>query len=357
MTSEDWRQIEQIYLGASDLAISERHAYLDRACAGLPANVRQEIESMLAADSANTGFLITPPSRVAADFLARNPGALTPGEQIRGYEIRELVSMGGMGEVYRADDLAKGRAVALKMIRRHLIADARAAERFASEARAAGALQHVNVVAIYEFGNSDAGMFIAMEWVDGETWRAIMDARTIALPEAIAWSTQAARGLSAAHDAGVIHRDLKPENLMLNNKGVVKILDFGLARHTEAVIADIESSGASGTISGTLSGTLSYMPPELFRGESATSATDVFSLGSVLFELFCGVHPFAGETPLDIYEAIECRVPETPSTLRRGIPPEVDRLVLAMLDREREARPRAQEVAAELERLALRGPA
>src|ERR1051326_7111842 len=100
---------------------------------------------------------------------------------------------------------------------------------------------------------------------------------------------------------------------MLNNQGVVKILDFGLARHTEAVIADIESSGASGTISGTLSGTLSYMPPEVFRGASATSATDVFSRGSVLFELFCGVHPFAGETPLDIYEAIECRVPETPS--------------------------------------------
>jgi serine/threonine protein kinase len=196
-------------------------------------------------------------------------------------------------------------------------------------------------------------MFIAMEWVDGETWRAILDARGIALPEAVAWSTQAARGLAAAHAAGVIHRDLKPENLMLSNAGEVKILDFGLARRTESVIADIEASGASGTISGTLSGTLSYMPPELFRGETATAATDVFSLGSVFYELFCGVHPFAGETPLDVYEAIECRIPEHPSTLRTGIPPEVDRLLLAMLDREREVRPKAADVAAALERVSV----
>lgn len=210
-------------------------------------------------------------------------------------------------------------------------------------------MHHANVITIYEFARSDAGMFIAMEWVDGQTWRALMDAGRIALPHAAAWSRQAARGLAAAHEAGITHRDIKPENLMLSRDGVVKILDFGLARLAGSVMADLEGSGSSGTISGTLSGTLSYMPPELFRGETASCATDVFSLGSVFYELFTGVHPFAGETPLDVYEAIECRVPDQPSSLCAGIPAELDRLLLGMLDRDREARPPASAVASSLE--------
>jgi serine/threonine-protein kinase len=348
MTPADWLEIERIYLMASDLPPENRAAYLDQECAGVP-ELREEVESMLAADSASTGFFDAPPSRLAADLLAANPGTLAPGERVGDYQVRSLISIGGMGEVYLADDVRQRRPVALKLIRRHLLADVRAAERFASEARAAGALQHPNVIAIYEFGKSEVGMFLAMEWVDGPTWRAVMRAGRQALPDAAAWSRQAALGLAAAHEAGITHRDVKPENLMLSRDGVVKILDFGLARLVDSAIVDIEASGASGTISGTLSGTLSYMPPELFRGEPATCATDVFSLGSVFYELFCGVHPFAGETPLDVYEAIECRVPETPSGLRTGIPEEVDGLLLRMLDRNRERRPEAAEVASALE--------
>jgi serine/threonine-protein kinase len=150
-----------------------------------------------------------------------------------------------------------------------------------------------------------------------------------------------------------MHRDLKPENLMLGLDGIVKMLDFGLARQAGSVLADVEASGASGTISGTLSGTLSYMPPEVFRGETATGATDVFSLGVVFYELFSGIHPFAGETPLDIYEAIECRVPERPSTVRDGISPALDNLLLRMLNRDRDLRPNAGEVASELNRIRI----
>ena len=352
MTSGDWQKIERLYLGASELAPADRAAYLDEGCAGAP-ELRAEVESLLAADATGCRFLGAPPSRLAGDLLDRNPGALAPGQRVGSYEVQSLLSIGGMGEVYLAENTESRQAVALKLIRRHLVADARAVERFASEARAAGALQHANVVAIYEFGKSDAGMFIAMEWVDGQTWRALMDAGPIALASAAAWSKQAARSVAAAHEAGITHRDIKPENLMLSRDGVVKILDFGLARLAGSVTTDVEASGSSGTISGTLSGTLSYMSPELFRGEPATCATDVFSLGSVFYEMFTGVHPFAGETPLDVYEAIECRVPSPPSSLRAGIPPEADRLLLGMLDPEREARPQASSVASALDAISF----
>jgi serine/threonine-protein kinase len=352
MSSGDWQNIERLYLEASNLPPAARSAFLDEACAGTP-EVRAEVESLLDADATCAGFLSAPPSRLAAHLLGRSPGALSPGQRVDDYEVRSLISMGGMGEVYLAENIHTHQPIALKLIRRHLISDARVIDRFASEARAAGALHHKNVVTIYEFGNSAAGMFIAMEWLDGQNWRTLMNEGPAALASAAGWSAQAAAGLAAAHAAGITHRDIKPENLMLTRDGVVKILDFGLARLAGAPFVDVEAIGSSGTISGTLSGTLSYMPPELFRGESATCATDVFSLGSVFYELFTGVHPFAGETPLDVYEAIECRVPDPPSALRAGIPAEVDRLLLRMLLRDREARPSAPTVAAELEALSL----
>jgi serine/threonine-protein kinase len=352
MNPGDWRKIEQIYLQASELAGEDRAAYLESACAGDRA-LRAEVESLLAASSEATGFLGGPPSWLAADLLDRHPGALAPGSRMGDYEVRSLFSMGGMGEVYLAEHLPSRERVALKLIRRHLMADAQAVECFAREARVAGALRHLNVVKILECGRSDAGMFIAMEWVDGQTFRALMDAGRVAMPDAVSWSRQAASGIAAAHEAGITHRDIKPDNLMLNKHGVVKVLDFGLARLAGPAIPDREATGASGTISGTLSGTLSYMSPELFRGETATGATDVFSLGSVFYELFTGVHPFAGLTPLDVYEAIECRVPRSPSSVRPGIPPEIDRLLLEMLNRDREARPRAAAVAGALEAIRL----
>jgi serine/threonine-protein kinase len=348
MTSGDWERIEELYLEASALPAEKRSSYLDTVCAG-DSKLRAEVEGMLDAEATNPRFLGSPPSHLAADLLNRQQGALAPGERLGDYEIRSLLSVGGMGEVYLADNVHTHQPVALKLIRRHLMADAHAVERFTREAHAAGALRHANVVAIYEFGRADAGMYIAMEWVDGQTFRALMNSGPIALASAADWSRQSARALAAAHEAGITHRDIKPENLMLSKDGVVKILDFGLARLPGSLMADIEATGGSGTISGTLSGTLSYMSPELFRGETASGATDIFSLGSVLYELFTGVHPFAGETPLDVYEAIECRVPEAPSSLRAGIPPEVDRLLLEMLDRDRNGRPAASAVAAALD--------
>ncbi len=250
--------------------------------------------------------------------------------------------MGGMGEVYLARDPA-GKPVALKILRRHLIANAQAVDRFETEARAASALRHPNIVTVYEFGESDAGLFIAMEWLDGPTFRVVLQTGELDIARAIHCGCQAADALSAAHAAGILHRDIKPENIVLCNNGLVKILDFGLARHG-GPRPEAASIGASGTISGSLSGTLLYMPPEILRGEPATVASDVFSLGVLFYELFAGKHPFAGATPLDVLEAIECRRIAPAGSMRAGIPGDVDQVILRMLDREAGARPTAEEV-------------
>jgi len=333
----EWAEVERVFLDASGLQGAARKAYLNDACAGR-AELRAEVESLLAADEGRGRFLESPPCILAADLLDKQPSVLQAGEEVGGYVVRSMVSRGGMGEVYLAEDALTGERVALKLLRRQMTADIHAAERFEREARAAGTLKHENIVRLIEFGHAEAGLFLAMEWVEGETWRVRMRGE-VSAGHALDWSRQAARGFAAAHEAGILHRDIKPENLMLNVKGVVKILDFGLARVGSEPMVELEGAGSSGTISGTLSGTLPYMSPELLRGEPATEASDVFSFGSVVYELFTGRHPFAGETPLDVFEAIECRTPATPSQLRAEISRELDGLLLNMLDREPEARP------------------
>jgi serine/threonine protein kinase len=340
MTPElPWSEIERLYYEALDLPVEERPALL----AGASPAVREEVESLLEADS-SADPLNAPPIHLAADLLNSQAGALDRGDRVAGYEVESLISIGGMGEVYRARDAA-GKPVALKILRRHLIINAQAVERFEMEARAASALRHPNIVTVYEFGESDAGMFIAMEWIDGSTFRAIMRSGPVEIGQAIDWAAQAAGALSEAHQEGILHRDIKPENIMLCKDGTVKILDFGLARHGGPVGLDVSSTGASGTISGSLSGTLLYMPPEILRGENATTASDLFSLGACVYELFTGRHPFAAETPLDVLEAIECRPVAPAGSVRPGVPPELDRVILQMLDRNPEGRPAGKLVA------------
>ena len=333
-----WKEIERLYHEALELPAGERGALL----AGASPALREEVESLLEADC-QPGLLAAPPTHVVADLLDGQPGVLAPGQRVADYEVESLISIGGMGEVYLACDRS-GRRAALKILRRHLTVSAQAVDRFETEARAASALCHPNIVTVYESGESLAGSFIAMEWVEGSTLRAIMDAGRVEIAQAMDWGGQAARALSVAHSAGILHRDIKPENIMLRKDGVVKILDFGLARDSGALGPEPSSTGASGTISGTLSGTLLYMPPEILRGETATSASDVFSLGAFLYELTAGQHPFAGETLLDVFEAIECRPVAALGSLRSGVPHEVDGLILRMLDRQPGGRPSARVV-------------
>jgi serine/threonine-protein kinase len=333
-----WEEIERLYHEVADLTPAEQAASLARVSTA----VREEVVSLLAADLAD-GFLPVPPLSIAADLLDAQAGRLVAGDIVGNYTVTSLISAGGMGEVYLARD-ANSFPVGLKILRRHLIANPAAVDRFLTEARAASVLHHPNIVAVYESGASPQGLFIAMEWIDGDTFRSVIREGSVNVPRAVGWGAQAADALAAAHAANVLHRDIKPENIMLCKDGTVKILDFGLARNGTPV-ATMVSSGASGTISGSLSGTLLYMPPEILRGETATPASDVFSLAAFLYELFSNRHPFAGDTPLDVFEAIECRQVMPIRSVCADIPVEVDQLLSRMLDRDPTARPCAKEAA------------
>ncbi len=332
----EWEEIERLFHQTVDLPVKEREALL----ASASAPVRAEVESLLKTE--DEAVFIARPDRLAADLLDQ-PSALSASERVGEYQIESLITVGGMGEVYLSRNRS-GSPVALKILRRHLVSSPQAVDRFQTEVRAASALHDPNIVTVYESGDSPAGMFLAMEWVEGPTFRQLMATGAAEISDASDWGEQAASALAAAHAANILHRDIKPENIILRKDGVVKILDFGLARLAGPVRIEPNLTGASGTISGTLSGTLLYMSPEILRGETASSASDVFSLGALLYELWTGQHPFAGETPLDVYEAIECRVVAAASALRAGIPDEIDSLLLRMLNRDPALRPPACEV-------------
>jgi serine/threonine protein kinase len=268
----DWEEIERLFHEVVDLPVHERQAVL----ASASAPVKAEVESLLDAN-AKTLFA-APPAHLAADLLESQPGALTAGQSIGKYEIDSLITAGGMGEVYLARDPSEN-PVALKILRRHLVASPQAVDRFETEARAASALHHPNIVTVFESGDSSEGLFIAMEWVEGRTIRELINAGAANTSQAIDWGRQAAGALAAAHAAGILHRDIKPENIIIRKDGVLKILDFGLARLAGPVRLEANSTGASGTISGTLSGTLLYMSPEILRGETVSGVKGGVKLG------------------------------------------------------------------------------
>lgn len=334
-----WAEIEDLYHELTELPAEARGAALDNST--VSDSVREEVKSLLEIETP-AEFLRTPPIHVAANLLEQQPGTLSPGQQLGIYLVDALISQGGMGEVYRARDQA-GLPVVLKVLRRHLIGSPQAADRFKTEAQSASALHHPNIVRVFEFGESPLALFIAMEWLDGPTLRQVLAEGLPTVREALDWGFQISQALAAAHSAGVLHRDLKPENLIVCRDGLVKLLDFGLARLKGKVRPEVYASGASGTISGSLSGTLLYMPPEILLGETATEGSDVFSLGVLVYELATGCHPFAADTPLGIYEAIECRDVPAPSTLRASLPPPLDALLLHMLQRDPASRPSAAE--------------
>ena len=335
-----WAEIEDLYHELTELPAEARKAFLENS--SVSDFVRAEVESLLEIE-APAEFLRTPPIHVAANLLEQQPGTLSTGQQLGTYLVDSLISQGGMGEVYLARDQT-GQPVVLKVLRRHLIGSPQAAERFEMEARSASALHHPNIVQIFEFGESPVALFIAMEWLDGPTLRQVLAEGLPTVRQAVDWGYQICQALAAAHSAGVLHRDLKPENLIVCRDGLVKLLDFGLARLKGNVRPEIYASGASGTISGSLSGTLLYMPPEILLGETATEGSDVFSLGALIYELATGRHPFAADTPLGIYEAIECRDVPAPSSLRASLPPALNVLLLHMLERDPASRPGAAEI-------------
>ncbi|OFW47306.1 MAG: hypothetical protein A3J29_16195 [Acidobacteria bacterium RIFCSPLOWO2_12_FULL_67_14b] len=281
--------------------------------------------------------------------------ALASGTRIGPYEVTGLLGAGGMGEVYRATDKRLGRDVALKLLRDQLARDPAAVDRFTREARAASALNHPNIVTIYETGESEEGRYIAMEFVSG---RPIRPAPGETLPPSalISVARQIAEALAVAHTAGIVHRDIKPENILVRDDGYVKILDFGIARLLPAAFEGGSETVTARTAPGMLLGSVRYMSPEQARTEKVTPATDVFSFGMVLYELATGVHPFEADSPMGVLSATLTRPATAPSRINPEIPAAIDALILRMLDKDARLRPGAAECVTDLEALAAGSP-
>jgi serine/threonine protein kinase len=247
-----------------------------------------------------------------------------------------------MGDVYLAEDKRLGRQVAIKLLPAEFTADAERVKRFAQEARAASALNHPNIITIYEIDDLESSHYIVTEYVDGETLRQRMDRGPLKLQEALDLAIQIATALDAAHRASIIHRDIKPENVMVRTDGYVKVLDFGLAKLVEPSTASLDAErlieASVNTETGLVMGTPRCMSPEQARGERADARTDIFSLGIVLYEMVTGRAPFAGATRNDVIAAILRDEPPSLSGQTPAAPPELGRIVEKALRKSREER-------------------
>ena len=272
------------------------------------------------------------------------------------YEVRSQLGAGGMGEVYLAHDTQLDRSVALKLLPANVTEDEDRLRRFQQEARATSALNHPNILTIFEIGQSGDTHFIATEFIDGETLRSKLMRGRMKLDEILDVSIQVASALGAAHEAGIVHRDVKPENIMIRRDGYVKVLDFGLAKLTEQRAAS--SPGAlvlAETGPGIVIGTVTYMSPEQARGLRVDERTDIFSFGVVLYEMLAGRAPFGGPTPSDVIVAILDREPQPLNLSLTHVSPEMQRVVSKSLAKEREARYQTfQELLADLRGLRRR---
>ena len=266
---------------------------------------------------------------------------LSAGTRLGAYEVLSPLGAGGMGEVYRAWDKKLDRDVAIKVLPQSVAADLDTLARFEREAKAVAALSHPNILAIHDFGNQDGIAYAVMELLEGETLRGKLDTGPIPQKQAVDYALQVAKGLSVAHEKGIVHRDLKPENLFISKDGHLKILDFGLATRVEAVAPGKETSAPTGsghTEPGTVMGTAGYMSPEQVKGFQVDHRSDIFSFGTILYELLSGKKAFKRDTNAETMAAIMRDEPPELSESGRNISPALDRLVKHCLEKNRDHR-------------------
>src|SRR5581483_9691115 len=258
---------------------------------------------------------------------------LEPNSRLGPYEILNLLGAGGMGEVYKARDTRLGRTVALKVLPPDKVADPERKARFLHEAKAVSALNHPNIVTVYDIASEGGVDYIVMEYLSGKPLSAVVPRGGISLPEALKYAVQMADGLAAAHAAGIIHRDLKPANIIVGDTGNVKLLDFGLAKLTRAT----EESEETRTIQmhktqdGAILGTAAYMAPEQAEGGTVDSRSDIFSFGVMLYEMITGQRPFRGDSSLSILSSVLREEPRAPRQIVTSLPPEIERVILRCL--------------------------
>ena len=382
MTPERWAQIEELFHRATECAPGERCAFLDKACAG-DAGLRREVEALLSFD-ANASASVREAVRGGLEVA----GFPLSGESISHYRILDGLGGGGMGLVYRAEDIKLGRKVAIKFLPEESVKDPAALGRFEREARSASALEHPNICPIYEFGEHEGQPFLVMQLLEGQTLRELIAASgpgkpRLELNTMLELAVQILDGLEAAHQKGIIHRDIKPANIFVTREGQAIILDFGLAKLASLLLAEtddaephlerdaVETEVLRGNLpistpdrflsrTGVAMGTAGYMSPEQVRGEKLDARTDLFSFGLVLYELATGKRAFEGDTGPELQEAILTKTPSPARKVNPEIPEKLAKILHRALEKDRQTRYQAPaEMRAELkslqEELAPRG--
>ena len=335
MTREEWQRIKQVSMDALERPEAERQAYVTRACDGDASLAREVLALLQSVDRASDLF--------------ENPAlatrrALTPGVQLGPYEVLGPIGAGSMGEVYRAQDHRLGREVAIKVLPVVFTADPDRVRRFEQEAKAAGGINHPNIVTIYDIGSDDGEPYVVSELLEGETLRERLE-RPMPIDAAVEFARQVAEGLAAAHAKGIVHRDLKPENLFVTRDDRVKILDFGLAK----LMAGAGAAPAEGTQPGTVMGTAGYMAPEQVRGGHVDHRSDLFALGAILYEMLAGRRAFDAPSSVETMHAIVASEPANLPEVRPEVSDRLAGVVTRALEKDPEQRfQSARDLAAEL---------
>ena len=378
MKPERWEQVAQLHRAALECEGSERSAFLREACGG-DEDLRREVESLLAYEGKEASFMESPALEVAAKQLARREAEARArqssedisslvGKTVSHYRIVEKLGSGGMGVVYKAQDTKLPRFVALKFLPEVLAESAEALERFKREARAASALNHPNICTVHDIDEHEGRVFIVMELLEGHTLGHRISGKPLPTELVLELGNQIAGALAAAHAKGITHRDVKPANIFVTEQEQAKLLDFGLAMiamRAEAATGtearhDLPSApsgtpfGEDLTRTGMLMGTVPYMSPEQVRGEPLDAQTDLFSFGTVLYEMTTGLPAFSGETIGQIFDAILSHEPIAPRLLNARVPAALQRVITKALSKKRQERYRnASELGADFKAVRL----
>jgi eukaryotic-like serine/threonine-protein kinase len=341
MTPERWQSIEKLFYAALERAPEERAAFVAEVCVG-DDELRREVESLLSTHEHGGDFLEAAASDLAAEWIQKQQSQHQHSQVLGHFRLLTELGKGGMGEVWLAEDLRLRRKVALKLLPPEFTSQEDRLRRFEREAHAASALNHPNIITIYEIDQADGAHFIATELVEGRTLRDLLREGPMESANALDAAVQVAGALEAAHAAGIIHRDIKPENVMLRTDGLVKVLDFGLAKLVKQQSAAVDTAASAAlkteTTPGMVMGTVTYMSPEQVRGETLDARSDIFSFGVMLYEMASGRQPFVGQSTAETISAILTREPPRITEFSQGIHAGLQSIVEKALAKDKEKR-------------------
>ena len=340
MDSTKFEEIEEICQAALELLPEKRSAFLEESC-GEDIELREEIQSLLSFEKTSDEIINQTPDSLAAEMFSEMRQVDFDGKEIGNYKIISQIGKGGMGTVYLARDKILDRQIAIKFLVQKFSHNKERLRRFMMEAKTASGLNHPNIITIHEIAEIDNHHYIATEFIEGETLRKRLKSKPLKLLTGVEIAIQIASALNVAHEAGIIHRDIKPDNIMIRPDGLVKILDFGIAKLSEQKIdfdSKDESTIKAMTKPGVIIGTANYMSPEQARGKKVDAQTDIFSLGIVLYLMFTGKLPFEGETPSDIIASLLKETPKPLDEYNEEFPKELKKIVEKALEKEKENR-------------------